>query len=52
MLADVRKGMLAYEEEMFGPVAAIIPVKNEAQAVAPANNSVFGLGGGIFIRDI
>lgn len=44
VLADVRKGMSAYEEEMFGPVAAIIPVKNEVQAIATANDSVFGLG--------
>jgi succinate-semialdehyde dehydrogenase/glutarate-semialdehyde dehydrogenase len=44
--------MPAYEEELFGPVASVIPVKDEAEAIAVANNSVFGLGGGIFTRDL
>jgi succinate-semialdehyde dehydrogenase / glutarate-semialdehyde dehydrogenase len=44
VLTDVRKGMPAYEEEMFGPVAAVIPVKDEAQAIETANDSAFGLG--------
>lgn len=52
VLTDVRKGMPAHDEEMFGPVAAIIPVKDEAEAVAVANDSPFGLGGGIFTRDV
>jgi hypothetical protein len=36
--------MPAYDEELFGPVAAIIPVADEAEAVRVANDSVFGLG--------
>lgn len=51
VLTDVRKGMPVYEEETFGPVAAIIPVKNEAEAIRVANDSSFGLGAAIFTRD-
>ena len=46
------KGMPAYEDELFGPVAAVIPVRDEAEAIAIANNSVFGLGGGVITRDL
>lgn len=52
VLTDVRKGMAAYDEELFGPVAAIIPVKNEATAIKVANDSVFGLGAAVFTRDV
>jgi succinate-semialdehyde dehydrogenase/glutarate-semialdehyde dehydrogenase len=52
VLTDVRKGMPAYDEEMFGPVAAVIAVKSEEEAIAVANDSPFGLGGGIFSRDL
>jgi succinate-semialdehyde dehydrogenase/glutarate-semialdehyde dehydrogenase len=51
VLTDVRKGMPAYEEELFGPVAAVIPVKDEEAAIAAANDSVFGLGGGVLTGD-
>ena len=51
VLTNVGKGMPAYEEELFGPVAAIIPVKDEADAIATANDSVFGLGGAVLTRD-
>jgi len=51
VLTDVRKGMPAYDEEVFGPVAAIIPVRDLDQAVAVANDSVFGLGGGVITQD-
>ena len=50
-LTDVRKGMPAYDEELFGPVAAIIPVADEEGAIAAANDSVFGLGGAVMTRD-
>jgi len=50
-LTDVRKGMPACEEELFGPVAAVIPVKNEEEAIATANDSSFGLGGAVITRD-
>src|SRR6478672_13131238 len=52
VLTDVRPGMPAYEEELFGPVAAVIPVKTEAEAIAVANDSVFGLGGAVITRDL
>lgn len=52
VLTDVAKGMVAYEEELFGPVAAIIPVKDEAEAVATANDTIFGLGSAVFTRDL
>lgn len=51
VLTDVGKGMPAYAEELFGPVAAVIPVKDEQEAIATANDSVFGLGGAVFTRD-
>jgi succinate-semialdehyde dehydrogenase/glutarate-semialdehyde dehydrogenase len=52
VLTDVRRGMPAYKEELFGPVAAIISVKDEEEAIATASDSVFGLGGGIITRDL
>jgi succinate-semialdehyde dehydrogenase/glutarate-semialdehyde dehydrogenase len=52
VLTDVTKGMPAYNEELFGPVAAIIPVKNERAAIRVANDSVFGLGAAVFTRDV
>jgi len=51
ILTDVRGGMPAYEEELFGPVAAVIPVNNEADALRVANDTVFGLGAAVFTRD-
>jgi len=51
VLTDIEKGMPAYEEELFGPVAAVIPVKDEDAAIAVANDSVFGLGGAVLTRD-
>ena len=52
VLTGVRKGMPAYDEELFGPVASIIPVKDEKEAIAVANDSVFGLGAAVFTRDV
>ena len=52
VLTDVRKGMPAYDEEMFGPAAAIISAANEKEAIRLANDSEFGLGGGVFTRDL
>lgn len=51
VLTNVKKGMPAYDEEMFGPVAAIIEAKDDKQAIAIANDSIYGLGAGIFSRD-
>lgn len=52
VLTNVRKGMPAYDEEMFGPVAAIIAVRDEAEAIRVANDSIFGLGAAVFTQDI
>jgi succinate-semialdehyde dehydrogenase/glutarate-semialdehyde dehydrogenase len=52
VLSAVQKGMPAYEEEVFGPVAAIISVKDEREAIRVANDSSFGLGAAIFTGDI
>ena len=51
LLTDVVPGMPAYSEEFFGPVASVISVKDEAEAISVANSSVFGLGGAVFTRD-
>lgn len=51
VLSGVKKGMPAYEEELFGPVASIIEAKDEAQAIQIANDSIYGLGAGIFSRN-
>lgn len=52
VLAGVRKGMAVQDEETFGPVAAIIPVRDEQEAVRTANDSPFGLGAAVFTRDV
>jgi len=52
VLTRVKKGMPAYHEELFGPVAAIIPVKNETEAIQVANDTVFGLGAAVFTKNI
>ena len=52
VLTDVRPGMPAYDEELFGPVAAIIAVGDEAEAVRVANDSPFGLGAAVFTRNV
>ncbi len=51
LLDRVGPGMPAWEEEMFGPVAAVIRVADEEEAVAVANASRFGLGGSVWTRD-
>ena len=52
ILTHVRPGMPAFDEELFGPVAAVVPVRDEAEAIAMANASPFGLGGGVITRDV
>jgi succinate-semialdehyde dehydrogenase/glutarate-semialdehyde dehydrogenase len=52
ILTDLKPGMAAYSEELFGPVASFYRVKNEEEAIVLANDSSFGLGGSIFTSDI
>ncbi|MCX6000501.1 MAG: NAD-dependent succinate-semialdehyde dehydrogenase [Chloroflexi bacterium] len=52
VLTGVTRGMPAYDEETFGPVAAIVPVKDESEAVRTANDSRFGLGAAVFTGDV
>jgi succinate-semialdehyde dehydrogenase/glutarate-semialdehyde dehydrogenase len=52
VLAGVQPGMPAFQEETFGPVAAVVRVRDTDAAVAAANNSPFGLGGNLWTRDV
>ena len=52
LLVNVRKGMPAYDDEVFGPVVAILPARDEAEAIRIANDSRFGLGAAVFTRDL
>jgi succinate-semialdehyde dehydrogenase/glutarate-semialdehyde dehydrogenase len=51
VLAGVKKGMPAFDEELFGPVAAVVAVRDEEEAIAAANDTSFGLGAAVFSRD-
>ena len=51
ILDNVKPGMPAYSEELFGPVASIIRVKDDADAVRVANDTLFGLGASVWTRD-
>ena len=51
LLADMRPGMPAYAEEVFGPVVCVYAAPDEAAAVAMANDSRYGLGGTVFSAD-
>ena len=52
VLTNVSKGMPAFDEELFGPVASLIKVKDEDEAIMVANDTVFGLGAAVFTQDI
>lgn len=51
VLTNVKKGMLAYREELFGPVALIISAADQSEAIRIANDSRFGLGAAVFTKD-
>ena len=52
LLCGVEAGMAAFDEEVFGPVAAVIAARDEVDAVRRANDSVFGLGAAVFTTDL
>jgi succinate-semialdehyde dehydrogenase/glutarate-semialdehyde dehydrogenase len=51
VLANVKKGMPAYDEELFGPVITFIDAKDEADAIRIANDTQYGLAAAVFTRD-
>jgi len=52
VLSHVGPGMPAYDEELFGPVAALIPADDEKHALNIANDSAYGLGSAVFSADV
>ena len=51
VLAECKPGMPAYDDELFGPVASVIRAMDDDDAMRIANDSRYGLGGGIFTKD-
>lgn len=52
ILENVQPGMPAYDDELFGPVASVIKVKDVEEAIRVANDTEFGLGAAVFTSDI
>ena len=52
VLTDVVPGMPAFDEELFGPVAAVTNVESEDEAITLANHTRFGLGAAVFTTDV
>ncbi|QQS37268.1 MAG: NAD-dependent succinate-semialdehyde dehydrogenase [Ignavibacteriales bacterium] len=51
VLSNVKKNMPAYDDELFGPVASLIKVKDESEGIMVANDTSFGLGAAVFTAD-
>jgi succinate-semialdehyde dehydrogenase/glutarate-semialdehyde dehydrogenase len=51
LLAGVKPGMRVFDEETFGPVAAVVAVPDDAEMIALANRTPFGLGAAVFSAD-
>jgi len=51
VLTDVKPGMAAYQEEIFGPVAMVFKADTEEEAIELANDTPYGLGSGVFSGD-
>ncbi len=52
VFADARPGMRIVNEEIFGPVAAVLPFDTEEEAIAIANDSIYGLSGSLWTNDL
>lgn len=52
VLTNVKKGMPAYDEELFGPVASVIIVSDREEAIRVANDTRFGLGASIWTSNV
>ncbi|WP_375561611.1 NAD-dependent succinate-semialdehyde dehydrogenase [Bernardetia sp. OM2101] len=52
ILVDVKEGMPAFDDELFGPIASVIKAKNENHAIELANDSEFGLGSSLWTTNL
>lgn len=52
VFADAKRGMRIVDEEIFGPVASVIPFDTEDEAIAIANDSIYGLSGSLWTNDL